>query len=75
MTAFFIPFAQPVRQLVPPCVHNFVLNYGEPTGDTVDVHNVAQAGAVASRYPPRKLLKLAALPCLEQTNSTRLDVE
>ena len=36
---------------------------------------VAQAGAVASRYTPRKLLKFAELPCLEQTNSTRLDIE
>jgi len=37
--------------------------------------NVAQAGAVASQYPPCKWLKFAELPCLEQTNSTRLDME
>jgi len=47
------------------------------TGDAVDVQtpNLTQAGTFASRYPPHKWLKFAEQPCLEQKNSSQLDIK
>jgi len=48
MTAFLIRFAQPMRCIVPSCVHNFVLDYG--------------GGATSAAIDVQMLLRPALLP-------------